>query len=159
MLFVNQEKLSVKTSTRFAVLDIETTGLSASEDQILQVAVVLMDWPNVGQQSSPERSKVSEWVTYVRPSPLLSSNLGPQEIHGIRRRQLIFAPSLKKSMTTLAELTSGCIVVAHNAPFDTGFLYAAARSHNIELNWSGVLCTLNMSLILPRCQQSEWGRV
>lgn len=156
VLFVNQEKSSFEKSPRFAVLDIETTGLSASEDQILQVAVVLMDWPNVGQQSSPERRKVSEWVTYVRPSPLLSSNLGPQEIHGIRRRQLIFAPSLKKSMTTLAELTSGCIVVAHNAPFDTGFLYAAARSQNIELNWAGVLCTLNMSRRLdPGRQQNH----
>lgn len=145
VLFVNQEKLSFKTSPRFAVLDIETTGLSASEDQILQVAVVLVEWPEVGQQSSPKGHRVCEWVTYVRPSPLLSSNLGPQEIHGIRRRQLIFAPSLKKSMTTLAELTNGCIVVAHNAPFDTGFLYAAARSQNIELNWAGVLCTLKMS--------------
>ncbi len=156
VLFVNQEKLSFKTSTCFAVLDIETTGLSATEDQILQVAVVLMDWPKVGQQSSPEEHRVSEWVTYVRPSPLLSSNLGPQEIHGIRRRQLIFAPSLKKSMTTLAELTSGCIVVAHNAPFDTGFLQAAARSNNIELNWAGVLCTLNMSRRLdPGRQQNH----
>ncbi|MEY3167351.1 MAG: hypothetical protein RLZZ343_1154 [Actinomycetota bacterium] len=156
VLFVNQEKFSFKTPTHFAVLDIETTGLSASEDQILQVAVVLMDWPNVGQQSPPQGRTVSEWVTYVRPTPLLSSHLGPQEIHGIRRRQLIFAPSLKKSMTTLAELTNGCIVVAHNAPFDTGFLYAAARSHNIELNWAGVLCTLNMSRRLdPDRQQNH----
>jgi len=153
---VNEEKSSIENSPRFAVLDIETTGLSPGEDQILQVAVVLMEWPTGGPQSSPGRQTVSEWVTYVRPSPLFSSNLGPQEIHGIRRHQLIFAPSLKKSMTTLAEVTKGCIVVAHNAPFDTGFLYAAARSQNIELNWAGVLCTLNMSRCLdPGRQQSH----
>lgn len=118
-----------------AVVDIETSGLKPS-DSILQMAVITSD---------TGRSGTSEWCSYVRPKRVLTAHLGPTHIHGIRRRNLLLAPSLPTAMRRLAALTNGRVVVAHNAPFDVGFLRAAAETTGVRLDWSGVLCTLDLS--------------
>lgn len=119
----------------YAVVDLETTGLRPT-DTILQMAVVLTD----------ARGRITrQWSTHVRPPRFMSADLGPRHIHGIGRRHLLFAPRLNRAMHTLAELTAGRIVVAHNAPFDTRFLRTAADNVGISLDWAGVLCTLDLS--------------
>ena len=131
----------------FAVVDVETTGLRFDRDQILQIAVVLQDWT---------AHPTSVWSTYVRPSQFWSRDLGPQHVHGISRRHLVFAPNTAKAMRKFAQLTSGRIIVAHNADFDTKFLRAAALEHDIDLHWAGVLCTLQLSRKLdPQRQQTH----
>jgi len=124
------------SNLRCVAIDLETTGLKPHTDSILQVGVVHQDWS--GNSSS-------EWCTYVRPPHRFTSSLGPVEIHGIRRRQVVFAPALDRVMTRLAHDTRGCVVVAHNAAFDVGFLRAAAERTGVNLEWAGTLCTLNLS--------------
>ena len=131
----------------FAVVDVETTGLRFDRDQILQIAVVLQDWT---------AHPTFVWSTYVRPSQFWSRDLGPQHVHGISRRKLILAPTTAQAMRKFAQLTSGRILVAHNAEFDTKFLQAAALEHHVELNWAGVLCTLKLSRKLdPKREQTH----
>ena len=135
------------SAASFAVVDVETTGLRFDRDQILQIAVVLQDWT---------AHPTSVWSTYVRPSQFWSRDLGPQHVHGISRRKLFFAPSTAKAMQKFAQLTSGRILVAHNAEFDTKFLQAAALENEVDLNWAGVLCTLKLSRKLdPQRQQTH----
>ncbi len=131
----------------FAVVDVETTGLRFDRDQILQIAVVLQDWT---------AHPTSVWSTYVRPSQFWSRDLGPQHVHGISRRKLIFAPTTAKAMQKFAQLTAGRILVAHNAEFDTKFLQTAALENHVDLNWAGVLCTLELSRKLdPKREQTH----
>ena len=131
----------------FAVVDVETTGLRFDRDQILQIAVVLQDWT---------AHPTFVWSTYVRPSQFWSRDLGPQHVHGISRRKLILAPTTAQAMRKFAQLTSGRILVAHNAEFDTKFLQAAALEHHVDLNWAGVLCTLKLSRKLdPKREQTH----
>lgn len=140
-------------SCRFAVVDIETTGLKLVRDHILQIAVVAQDWPSLTSITS---TSTSVWSTYVRPAQWWNRDLGPHHVHGISRRKLIFAPSTDKAMRSFAQQTKGHIVVAHNAEFDTKFLRAAAHLHNIDLEWAGVVCTLNLSRKLdPQRQQTH----
>lgn len=122
--------------TRLAVLDLETSGLDVEHDAILQVAIVFLDGPTASSR---------EWSSYVRPRRRFTDSLGPTHIHGITRRQVVFAHSEKWAVRRVAELTSGCVVVAHNAAFDMGFLRAAARRHGVEYSWIGSLCTLALS--------------
>ena len=131
----------------FAVVDVETTGLRFDRDQILQIAVVLQDWT---------AHPTSVWSTYVRPSQFWSRDLGPQHVHGISRRKLIFAATTAQAMQKFAQLTSGRIIVAHNAEFDTKFLQTAALENHVDLNWAGVLCTLKLSRALdPKREQTH----
>lgn len=145
------------TVAPFAVVDVETTGLRFDRDQILQIAVVLHDWSSHPAPTQPAPTQpTSVWSTYVRPSKFWSRDLGPQHVHGISRRHLVFAPNTAKAMRKFAQLTSGRIIVAHNADFDTKFLRAAALEHDIDLHWAGVLCTLQLSRKLdPQRQQTH----
>ena len=124
------------SSLRCVVVDLETTGLKPSADTILQIGVVHQSW--FGEP-------IREWSSYVRPAHRFSSSLGPVEIHGIRRRQVVFAPKIDAVMRRFADDTRGCIVVAHNAAFDVGFLRASAQRIGVSLDWAGTLCTLNLS--------------
>jgi len=121
---------------RFAIVDLETTGLKADSDHILQMAVVHQD--ATGQP-------LSEWSSYVRPPRRWRTPLGPVEIHGITRRRVAFAPTLAEAFATFTSLTRGCILVAHNASFDLGFLRAASARTGIPLEHEGSLCTLHLS--------------
>jgi DNA polymerase III subunit epsilon len=119
----------------FAIVDLETTGLRPT-DSILQMAVVLQDF---------DGTITSQWSSYVRPRRVLTADLGPRHIHGITRRHVILAPTLRSAMRRLVSLTSNRVVVAHNAPFDTRFLRSAAELVGIPLPWTGVMCTLDLS--------------
>jgi DNA polymerase-3 subunit epsilon len=121
---------------QFAVIDLETSGLRAETDSILQVAIVHQDW---------EGRRLAEWSSYVRPPQRWRSPLGPVEIHGITRRHVLFAPDVSTVMADVVALTRDLIVVAHNAPFDLGFLRAAATRTSTPLRIAGVVCTLQLS--------------
>ncbi len=140
-------------SPKFAIVDIETTGLKFDRDQILQIAVVVQGWTDPAINTA---IPTLVWSTYVRPPQWWHRNLGPQHVHGISRRKLISAPSTEKALRLLAHHTKDHIIVAHNADFDTKFLRAAAQRHNIDLEWVGVVCTLNLSRKLdPQRQQTH----
>jgi len=143
--------------TPFAVVDVETTGLRFDRDQILQIAVVLQDWSSQASSTQATSTQAtSVWSTFVRPTQFWSRDLGPQHVHGISRRHVIFAPTTAKAIRKFAQLTAGRIIVAHNAEFDTQFLRAAALEHHVDLSWAGVLCTLQMSRKLdPQRQQTH----
>lgn len=120
----------------FSVVDLETSGLEAEKHRILQAAVVSLD------RRFHERG---EWSAYVRPPRVWSADLGPVEIHGIRRRDLLFARGIGANLRRIADLTAGTVVVAHNATFDVAFLRAAARREGIEFAWRGTMCTLDLA--------------
>ena len=130
----------------FAVVDLETTGLKAEFDHILQMAVVHQD---------ASGRRLGEWSTYVRPPHRWTTSLGPREIHGITRRKVVFAPPLVDAMRTFVRLTRGQVVVAHNAAFDLGFLRAAATRTGVALEHSGSLCTLHLARLLGERGQSS----
>lgn len=121
---------------RCAVVDLETSGLRPSIDDILQVGIVHQSWSGVTD---------TQWSTYVAPPRRFRGSLGPTHVHGITRRKVVFAPRLAKVMSEVAARTSGCVVVAHNAAFDVGFLRAAAERCGVRLEWAGTLCTLALS--------------
>lgn len=121
---------------RCAVVDLETSGLRPALDDILQVGIVHQSW-----SGTPD----AQWSTYVAPPRRFRGSLGPIHVHGITRRRVVFAPRLATVMREVAARTSGCVVVAHNAAFDVGFLHAAAERCGVRLDWAGTLCTLALS--------------
>lgn len=129
--------LGVPGSTRFSVIDLETTGLSPDDDDILQVAVV----------TSIDSMITAEWASFVRLRHPFA-RLGPTDVHGIRRRSVAFAPTLGSVLTHVARLIDGSVVVAHNTAFDWAFLTAAAGRIGLELPDVDRLCTLRLSRAL-----------
>lgn len=118
--------------TSFAVVDLETTGLSpAKYHRVVEIGVVLTD--GMG-------SIEYEWSTLVNPH----RDLGPTSIHGVTGAMVANAPAFVDVAGDLLLLLDGRVLVAHNARFDVGFL--EAEWHRLERNLAfESLCTMQLA--------------
>jgi DNA polymerase-3 subunit epsilon len=119
----------------YAVVDVETTGLRTSwHDRIVEIAVVRLD------ESGRPRD---EWCTLVNPD----RDLGPQEIHGITAAEARRAPTFAELAGQIVDRLAGHTVVAHNLPFDAGFLAAefAKLGYQIPVAAERGLCTMRLA--------------
>ena len=128
--------LGTLADLRFGVVDVETSGLSASKHRVLQVAVVTVDGNG---------TVLDSWVSLIRPRNRWFFRLGPQHIHGLTRSALRSAPPAKTVLAELASRLAGTTFTAHNAKFDAGFLQQSAQRASIDLHLSAPLCTLKLS--------------
>lgn len=135
----------------FAVIDLETGGLNGALDPIYQVAVVCGDLhPN-----ETHLTNVSTWNSMIRLRRPWDP-IGAQHIHGISRRQLLFAPSSLQALNSLFDRIGEREIVAHNLAFDWKFLTTAAQMNDLQLPNGPHLCTLRLSRRLdPDRQRSH----
>jgi DNA polymerase III subunit epsilon len=101
--------------TTFVVLDLETTGLSASTDRITEVGAVKVRGGEV----------LGELRTFVHPGRPIPP--GITAVTGITDAMVRDAPGLPAILPTVLRFLDGAVFVAHNAAFDLGFLRAAAE--------------------------------
>ena len=102
-----------------AVVDFETTGLSSDGgDRIVEVAIV--------RGSGPNDSKPTLYSQLVNPG--MSMPTRAQRIHGISDMMVAQSPTFSDCYAEFKPLLEGAIFVAHNAPFDIGFV-----NHELEL--------------------------
>lgn len=122
---------------RYAVIDVETSGLSARRHHVVQVGLVVVD---------QHGAVLDRFSSLLAPRHrLLFFRAGPTHIHGITRRQLRAAPPAADVLRQLAGRIGDATLVAHNAKFDVAFLAKAARRTGVDLPLSDALCTLTMS--------------
>lgn len=107
--------MSMNAPTRYAVLDLETTGLSPNSDQTVEIAVVTV----VTEPGLPP-TITAEWDTLVRPRGAMRAEF----VHGITTEMVLEAPPFPGIAGELLELLRGCVPVAHNLNFDSSFLVA-----------------------------------
>ncbi|WP_249367928.1 MULTISPECIES: 3'-5' exonuclease [unclassified Actinomyces] len=125
--------------TGYAVIDLETTGLSPARDAVLEIGLVLAD---------PDGRLERGWSTLVHPAPGRAVEVGPTRIHGLVAADLDGAPSLAQVSDLLVSELAGRAVVAHNARFDIGFLTAALSRTGHLVGRARV----------PRVCTMEWAR-
>jgi DNA polymerase-3 subunit epsilon len=97
----------------FAVIDLETTGWSPGAAAITEIAAVRV---RGGRRQGEFASLVDPGV----PVPP-----GIVDLTGISDWMLAAAPKLGAVLPGLLDFANDCVLVAHNAPFDVGFLRAA----------------------------------
>jgi DNA polymerase-3 subunit epsilon len=103
-------------STTFVVVDLETTGGSAASDAITEIGAVKVCGGQV----------VGEFATLVDPGGPISPFI--TVLTGITDQMVAAAPPIASVLPSFLEFAAGSVLVAHNAPFDIGFLRAACQS-------------------------------
>ena len=98
-----------------AFVDLETTGMRATEDRITEVGIVRVD---VDPDGGPPH--VSEWSSLVNPGERIPAVI--QALTGITNAMVRDAPPFAAIASTIEARIEGCVFVAHNARFDHGFL-------------------------------------
>jgi len=114
--------LSVVDRVRFVAFDFETTGLSADRDRVVEIgAVAFRVRKEDGRWIGVDDGAYETLVNPERPIPPAVS-----AIHGIDDLAVSSAPTFAETAAELLAFIDGSILVAHNAPFDMGFLAAEA---------------------------------
>lgn len=121
---------------RFAVVDVETSGLSLRRHHVLQIGLVVVDGSG---------RVLDRWSSLIAPRRRWWFRVGPVGIHGIRRHMVRAAPPGQQVLTELAARLGDAHFVAHNAAFDAEFLRKASKMHGVVIPIVNPLCTLMLS--------------
>ncbi|MCU1588671.1 MAG: endonuclease [Frankiales bacterium] len=109
--------------TVFVVVDLETTGGSHRDCAITEIGAVKVCGGEV----------LGEFQTLVNPAQSIPAFIAV--LTGITDAMVAGAPRLEEALPAFLEFAAGSVLVAHNAPFDLGFLRAACSS--LGLTWPG----------------------
>ncbi len=112
------------SQTTFVVVDLETTGASPSIGAgITEIGAVKIRGGEI----------IGEFQTLVNPGGSIPAFI--TVLTGITDAMVISAPPIEEAFPTFLEFLGSeneTILVAHNAPFDVGFLKAAAANQNYK---------------------------
>jgi DNA polymerase III subunit epsilon len=107
----------------FVVVDLETTGGSPATSAITEIGAVKVCGGHV----------LGEFATLVNPRTEIPPFIAV--LTGITDAMVAAAPMLPAVLPAFLEFARGSVLVAHNAPFDLGFLRTA--SARLGLEWPG----------------------
>jgi len=119
----------------FVVVDLETTGGAAGGgDGITEIGAVKVRGGEV----------LGEFQTLVDPQRAITPFV--QVLTGITDTMVCGAPTIAGAVPAFLEFARGSVLVAHNAPFDVGFLKAACTE--LAIAWPG--CAVVDTAVLAR---------
>ncbi len=118
----------------FAVVDLETTGWSPGAAAITEIGAVRVKGDRkAGGSRRAEFVRQGEFASLVNPGVPVPPSIA--DLTGINDGMLAAAPRLGAVLPGLLDFARGCVLVAHNAPFDLGFLVAGCG--DCGLTWPG----------------------
>ncbi|WP_018922517.1 PolC-type DNA polymerase III [Salsuginibacillus kocurii] len=120
----------------YVVFDVETTGLSAVYDTIIELAAVKVRDGEI----------IDRFESFANPHEKLSSTI--IDLTGITDDMVKDAPEVEQVLADFKAFTEGSILVAHNASFDMGFLNAGYKHANLSVAEEPVIDTLELGRLL-----------
>lgn len=113
----------------FVSFDTETTGRYPLTAEICELAGV--KWRN--------GKEVGTFSTLLKPSkPMTIDNI---QIHGISNQMVENAPLIKDKIAEFHDFVQGCVLVAHHAPFDLGFVAVEFEKAGLKLPELPIICS------------------
>jgi DNA polymerase-3 subunit epsilon len=117
----------------YAVIDVETTGFSPEDSAITEVGAVRV---RGGQP-------VAEFTSLVNPGIPVPASI--EALTGIDDEMLRTAPPVAAVLPGLLAFADGCVLAAHNARFDVGFLTAACAAAGLPWPGFAVIDTVRLA--------------
>lgn len=121
------------TDVTFVVLDVETTGGAPEDGGITEIGAVKVRGGEV----------LGEFHTLVNPGEPIPAFIAA--LTGISNAMIARAPRLEDVLPKLLNFLAGSVLVAHNAPYDVGFLKGACARTHMEWPAPAVLDTLTLA--------------
>lgn len=119
----------------YVVFDLETTGLSALKDKIIEIGAVKV-----------QNGKITEkFSTFVNPRVPISFEI--EKLTGINDNMVLEAQEITEILPEFLEFCRGSVMVAHNAAFDISFIRQACKEQGLEQEFT-VLDTVALARIL-----------
>jgi DNA polymerase-3 subunit epsilon len=104
----------------FTAFDIETTGLDAKQDRIVEFGGVKFD----------RRGPIVRYSALINPRVPMPEEAG--RVNGITDEMLAGMPPLEAVFPDFLRLVQDTVIIAHNAPFDMGFVNEQLKKYYEE---------------------------
>lgn len=134
-LVYNENHAALKDHS-YVVFDVETTGLSAIYDKVIELSAVKMKDGNV----------IERFDEFIDPGFPLSeqttnlTSITDEMVHGSKSEEEVFR--------MFKNLCKGSIIAGHNVSFDMGFMNTGYRRHGMEEITEPVIDTLPLARFL-----------
>jgi DNA polymerase-3 subunit epsilon len=134
----------------FVVIDVETTGMSASQGRMTEIACVVVRDGEVRHSFS----------SLMNPRQFIPSFI--ENLTGITNAMVVNAPEERDVLHEVHKLLQlpNAVFVAHNAAFDVSFVREGLLRHGMDLPTEYVLCTCKLAnRLLPKNKKKNLGAV
>ncbi len=122
----------------FVVFDIETTGFSSVTNHIIEIGAVKVENGKI----------VDRFSTYVNPQEPIPYRI--TKLTTITDADVMDAPTIDQVLPEFFAFCEGCVLVAHNASFDTGFIKENARKLELPYAYTHVDTLAMARVLLPQ---------
>lgn len=118
--YASETKGSVLPS-KFAIIDLETSGLEPGSARVIEIAIL---------QVNSKGEVHEEFATLINPG---DGQVGPTFIHHITEEAVLTAPTFQEVAGDILKRLENRIIVAHHAAFEDKFLSAEFRRAGFRL--------------------------
>ncbi|SEO11592.1 DNA polymerase-3 subunit epsilon [Flavobacterium sp. CF108] len=131
----------------YAILDIETTGGQFNEEGITEIAIYKFDGHEV----------IDQFISLVNPEIPIQPFV--VKLTGINNAMLRSAPKFYEVAKRIIEITTDCVIVAHNASFDYRILRTEFRRLGYDFE-ARTLCTVELAKkLIPEQPSYSLGKL
>lgn len=132
---------------RFAVIDVETTGLSPKHERLTEIAIIIIEDGKV----------VDEFSSLLNPEKKIPYRI--TQLTGINNQMVQEAPHFFEIAKQVVQMTENCTFVAHNASFDYRFIQAEFSRYGFDYQRK-LLDTVKLSRkLLPGFRSYSLGKL
>ena len=114
---MKKDKSLIEYPESYVVLDIETTGFSAENDEIIELSAIKV----------AENKVIAKFSQLVDPQRYISTYIA--NLTGISQEMLIGKPKIKEALSDFTEFVSDSLIIGHNVTFDIGFINNKLQKH------------------------------
>ena len=133
--------------TTYCVLDLETTGFSATTEKITEVGIMKIKNGKV----------LDEFSCFVNPEKHIPQRVS--EVTNITDDMVADSETIDKVFPKILDFIKDSVLVAHNAPFDMGFLKQNAKNLGYEFDYT-YLDTLSLAKdLFPDYKKYKLGKI
>lgn len=133
--------------TTYCVLDLETTGFSATTEKITEVGIMKMQNGEV----------VDSFSCFVNPQKHIPQRVS--EVTNITDEMVADAETIDEVFPKILDFIKDSVIVAHNAGFDVGFLKQTAKNLGYEFDYT-YLDTLSLAKdLFPEYKKYKLGKI
>ncbi|MGL5151196.1 MAG: PolC-type DNA polymerase III [Clostridium sp.] len=119
----------------YVVFDLETTGFSSKNDKVIEIGAVKVSDGKI----------IDSFSVFVNPERSIPYKI--IELTGITDDMVKDAKTIEEVLPAFLDFCNGCVLVAHNAPFDTAFIKHNCNLMGLPFNY-GVLDTVPLARFL-----------
>lgn len=151
VFYVKNPKNQLLKNAKYVFFDLETTGLSCEDDEIIEFGAVILNGIN-----NPGLKRVDILIKASKPLTTFT-----KELTGINDKMLENEGiDIKEALLKIADIFSEAILVAHNANFDIGFINSWFKKYGIKIPNNTIIDTLPLARVIwPYLKNHKLGHL